>query len=787
MTHEEQTVVLSALLQGLEEYLLSQRAAIAGTGAPPSDISLLTASNQFSRCVDVNLLRALLGADATQENVPETATIDELNDQRTAALRSLVHQSRHLAASDSESGVTETQTSSAGGGLLSPIFDHLELLQPYAPARRYLVPQALTSTEKMPPFFAQPAEEIRQHDSTTHTRALIRQFERLRVQLDWQNFDCVYTHLLNLLQTYAWCIPAATRSNAQDVSLYDHARVASAIAACLYKYHDAQGPLGSEAVNEVGQTRCLLLAGNLSGIQRYIFGISTTGAGGVAKRLRARSFFVQLFSDTASLRVIRAFNLPLANILMASGGKFYVLLPNLPDAVTNLQTLQREFDDWALKEFHGELALNLAWTEMTDRDFAAGEYGQVLTRLHSALQERSARRLADALQADGRWRQEFAREIFAGDIDCLSCHRFPATKLSQDRTPEEGPDICEQCDNQLQLGRRLTKSRYVSFHQGNDGHVSCLGVSISLGQTPRAGAFLAVHLNDPELRDASHLPATFRYLANHVPRDDKGDPLSFEEIAGESGLLGVLKADVDNLGQVIQEGFRRDPPERGFDTVSRLVGLSRQLDWFFSGWLESLLGSKYEQCYTVYSGGDDLLIVGPRALTLDLAQEIKREFERYTQHPEITLSAGLAVVKQRLPLAHTVRQADTALQQAKEAGRDRLCVLGQTLQWDEVAPLFKEVSDLAGCEARSSFLYHVLLYADLWQRFKRDDDLQGLRYHSLLAYDIGRNVSIRDKPELHQWARRLLRFPPRGEVEQLLNHLKLISQWVLLERRKQNG
>jgi hypothetical protein len=141
------------------------------------------------------------------------------------------------------------------------------------------------------------------------------------------------------------------------------------------------------------------------------------------------------------------------------------------------------------------------------------------------------------------------------------------------------------------------------------------------------------------------------------------------------------------------------------------------------------------------------------------------------------------VVKQRLPLAHTVRQADTALQQAKEAGRDRLCVLGQTLQWSEVAPLFKEVSDLTACQARSSFLYHLLFYADLWQRFTRDKDLQGLRYHSLLAYDIGRNVDIREQPELHQWARRLLRFPPRGEVEQLLNHLKLISQWVLLERR----
>src|SRR5262249_30185833 len=151
--------------------------------------------------------------------------------------------------------------------------------------------------------------------------------------------------------------------------LYDHLRVTSAIAACLYQFHARRAALTDKEVARQDQTRCLLLVGDISGIQDYIFGISTIGAGGVAKRLRARSFYVQLLVDTAGLRVLRAFALPLANLLMAAGGKFYLLLPHLPDAPGDLRRLQREFDEWLLTEFHGALALNFAWIELPDADF----------------------------------------------------------------------------------------------------------------------------------------------------------------------------------------------------------------------------------------------------------------------------------------------------------------------------------------------------------------------------------------------------------------------------------
>jgi CRISPR-associated protein Csm1 len=186
----------------------------------------------------------------------------------------------------------------------------------------------------------------------------------------------------------------------------------------------------------------------------------------------------------------------------------------------------------------------------------------------------------------------------------------------------------------------------------------------------------------------------------------------------------------------------------------------------------------------VYAGGDDLLLIGPRSRTLALAGEIRGAFVRYAQHPEVTLSAGLAVVKPKLPLAHTVKQSDAALDRAKEAGRDRLSVLGQTFPWVELAPLIGEIGKLIECRPASGFLYHLMACADLWRQFHHDHFVPGLRYHALLAYYLARNVNARQQPALYEWTARLLQFPPRGEIERLLDRLPLVAQWVLLERRE---
>lgn len=813
MKEQERTVVLGALLQAINRYLPCQGVERAEATEPrePTEADFVTRwRTNLARCVDADALSTLVLRNQAGRHSIDAAPEELSVSHPHPALARLVSCASRLASSESPANHRSS---------LAPVFDRVELEKTSAVTPRHFAPRALTpigtgpkarrsAATDAPPIFAVPGSEAPSPELSLHLDEFEQQCKRSFDRLDWDNFECVYTHVLNLLQTYGWCLPAEGQPDPPDVSWYDQARVTSAIAACLYQFHAVRGTITEEAVSAEGQTRCLLLTGDVSGIQEYIYGISTTGAGGVAKRLRARSFFVQLLSEAASQRVLREFELPLANLLMASGGNFYVLLANLPDAAGRLMTLQRDFDEWLLRETHGALAINLAWTDLPDSDFAAGKYSAVVSRLHARLRHRKAQRLARALQDEKNWRgvDAFAREPFEGEQVCKACNRFPAAQFSKpktDRDPDADPDICHQCFDQQKLGRDLTKAQYVLFYDDDkgttEGRITCLGFKVSvrpaspLPESGRPAPFLVLRLNHPDLGNVARLPAAVRYLANHVPSEDDGSPWTFEDIAAgrklaehenSSKLLGVLKADVDHLGLLFQEGLRRDAPS-GWDSISRITSLSRQLDWFFSGWLEWLLTTSYQECYAVYSGGDDLLIVGPREKTLDLARTIHDDFARYTQNDEITISAGIAVVKPRFPLSHTVKRADGALARAKEAGRDRLCLLGDAVTWKEFDFLHKQIAELASCQvdqAPSSFLYHLLRYAGLYRTYRHEGNAEGLRYHSLLSYQIGR--TLQPNSSLYQWARGLLQFPPRGEAEQILSHLRLITQWVLLERRQ---
>jgi CRISPR-associated protein Csm1 len=777
--HVRNTVALGALLRGLCHFL--------ATGAiQRADAFPYPWLEKFRNCVDGDLFISLLAEPtAANSELASAATIAPTE----AAIPALVAQAFRALT-------TNELTSPAR--VLFPAFGRAELLSAAnAPAHHFSWRPLEGTIGDEPPIF--PNQQTNSPaESEDYHRRLHAELDRLCRNLDWSDFNCVYTNFLGLLQQYGWCLPADNQPDPPDVSLYDQSRIASALATCFYQHYAGQS---ERATRE--QARCLLVAGDLSGIQDYIFAISTTGAGGVAKRLRARSFFVQMLSDIAGLRLLHKFELPLANLLMASGGNFYVLLPNLPDTVRRVRDLQSDLNRWLLDKFHGVLTISMAWTEVADYEFAAGHFGAVNERLHSLLRASKAQRLADQLQDGTGWRQQFVRPAhFRGEQICRSCSRFPITKFGSREARENNErDVCDQCFDQQELGRQLTKAKYISFFTQSARGYNCLGWKFLLHENPpppTAKPELVVRLNDPDLNQVRGLPAAFRYLTNHIPHKANDEPWTFTEIAAEkedvettTKLLGVLKADVDYLGQVIQEGLRRDSSATddvtGFDNLTRIATLSRQLDWFFSGWLEWLLTNKYPSCYAVYAGGDDLLIVGPRVATLKLAREINSAFARYTNNPQLTLSAGIAVVKARLPLAHTVKMADKALQQAKESNRNRLSMLDEVTEWGNLRR-FDEISSLLEESAPpSALLYQLLRFAEMWRGFVDPEklDVRGLKLLPMLAETLARNVDIRKQPKLHQWGCSLLAFPFRTEAVQAdLNQLALTVRWFILGRRE---
>jgi len=149
-------------------------------------------------------------------------------------------------------------------------------------------------------------------------------------------------------------------------------------------------------------------------------------------------------------------------------------------------------------------------------------------------------------------------------------------------------------------------------------------------------------------------------------------------------LLGILKADVDRLGQIFGRGLGDDR------SPARIAELSRLMDGYFAERLPWLLARDFPTTYTVYAGGDDLLLVAPWRFALPLALRLREDFGAFAGgNPNLSLSAGIAFVHPHHPIALAAAEADAMLDLAKDAGRNRLGLFGRVLSWSEVEATLK--------------------------------------------------------------------------------------------------
>lgn len=613
--------------------------------------------------------------------------------------------------------------------------------------------------------------------------------------------------LLSLLEKYTWCIPSSTMHR-PDISLYDHAKTTAAIATALHLYHEQRGDLATATLSVHDKTeKFRLLVGDLSGIQNYIFNIKNVGVGGTAKRLRARSFRLSTLTDVATHALLHAFGLPLTNLVIASGGKFYLLLPNTSDATEIIAKLEHDFSQWLIKQVNGEIALNIASVPCSCKDML--EFNQVLKRANDALQTAKERAFASCLTENGGWKTEAfvltGREFDEGQQLCPSCEKFPATKLQHEVS------LCHHCANDVNLGADLARAVGVQFFRGNQGKYALFdGYSFSLVKQKAdftKNAYLVQQFNDWEF-GRTRVALRPRPFANHIPLFDEnrchscektecpdranaaiGSPKFFTCLA-ETGLgrkaLGIFKADVDNLGLIFINGFRTEKEK----SISRITTLSRLLETFFTGRLDYLLREEFRDIYTVYAGGDDLLMLGPWEQTLRFSRRVREEFGQFTcGNPAFTLSAGVAVTKPQLPVYAAIGYADDLLESAKkqqdiddkEPKKDRLATLGDIIKWGDFTKVQEEAHRLAGWQGEKKvsmgFVRQLLGSAEQFREYSASGETRHLRFVPMLAYSISRNIPAREN-ELIKWAHELTNLK-----SQKLKNLTYIANYSIQTNR----
>lgn len=588
------------------------------------------------------------------------------------------------------------------------------------------------------------------------------------------NLNALLAGTFSLIDEYLWCIPADAAQ--ADVPLSGMLRLKSAATACLWHRQQATESLSDNPFR--------LVAGDLSGIQTYLFSITEGGKSesGTAKRLRARSLFVQLLAEVGMWKTLSVYNLPPCNMLMASGGKFLLLWPNLPEQNDPLQKLRQEADAWLLKELHGTIGLAFAAVEVAADELRNG-FGNVLERIEQELFRQKHRILETELQTQEGWNEAafLIDESFRFEV-CPSCQKFPRSAPNM---------FCQHCQTDEEIGKIMAhRPRWLAFFATPpERGANTLPV---LNMTTQVIEHERDLLRTPDLliqlggeldltSAATHCPLIWRPPAPYVNRDLQFSPMAQQ---GEGrALLGYVKADVDHLGKIFQWGFRRDT-QTSYDTPARFSALSRQLERFFGAWLSQFLKQSYSGSYTVFAGGDDLFIIGHWDTMLRCIQELQTRFRDFTGwHPHFTLSAGIALVKERYPLAHAAREAEEQVETAKRQAaierklaesRDQIALLGDVLSWEAFRKILQERDLILQDNPHSAFLYHLLRYAEMWREFKKGDT-RGLRFQPYLAYNITRNINPKVYPRLYDWAKHLTRVVLTAEAKEALNHLGCIA------------
>ena len=468
--------------------------------------------------------------------------------------------------------------------------------------------------------------------------------------------------LLNLLEATTSMVPSSTNlSELVDVSLYDHSKTTAAIAACIYEYLQDRGVSDyRDALFDQGISReyyetpmFLLCSCDMSGIQSFIYDISGDGA---LKQLRARSLYLELLLEHVSDEFLDRLELSRANLLYTGGGHAYLLLPNTEATKRILSIACEELQSWFLEKYRTDLYMAMAWVECNAHDLAnvgddKNRFGSLYMQLAQNLSEEKAMRY----DARAIWQLNFApEESYDHTRECTECHRSD-TVFGNDGK-------CSLCSALEKISPRLVRNDVfvvcpeMSIIDNNSGPMLDLPFGQVLAMYSRSEYLVArpsfSRIYTKNSWDMGIKLSTHLWMGDYTA-DTHGAGISAYARCGatlKDGLgiqrLGVLRADVDNLGATFANGIPKDKA-----SISRTATLSRMLSYFFKYQINQILEAGMYQVQIIYSGGDDLFLIGNWNDVIHAGMDIRSGFLEFTGNDSITISMGIGMFDEKYPIA----------------------------------------------------------------------------------------------------------------------------------------
>lgn len=473
--------------------------------------------------------------------------------------------------------------------------------------------------------------------------------------------------------------------------------------------------------------RQLFVGGDLSGIQKFLYNISSKKA---AVSLKGRSAYLREYMEKVCEELKDAVTKAGAketDVIYCSGGKFYMLTDNAAEISAAIDDYAKIAKKELWEEHLGQLGLNVGYVAFTEN--------------------------ADGtVDADGKTNLKpgILWKIVNADFARQKNQKFKDVLLEQ----------YEQFFEPIKVGA----NHKVCAISGVESE-KC--VKLSPDEYDSDAIFVL-----PSVRKQIQLGETLRKIEKFK---------TFEEYADKTDL-GILRMDVDGLGKRFISGF---------DSIKQYKDFSNRLVEFFENGVCCIQKEAEFREYLniIYAGGDDLFIVGRWDKVIDFAERVHKETVRLFGNENISISGGIAIVKPKFPIAKAAElagEAEDAAKSFRNGEKNSFCMLGKTVSWNKEFDYVKSykhqfVTLVKDYELSKSLLHKVMLYsaiADANKVKKQRGEKEDYSYIWHFSYYIARYIKRYDKNEtVRQFCKQLKNDFSNGRNLELM---ALAARWAEL-------
>lgn len=606
--------------------------------------------------------------------------------------------------------------------------------------------------------------------------------------------------LFEMLENYLTYVPISREKNeTTDISLYDDIKMRVTFANCIYDYFTAKNQedfslLSTDEEKFFEEDIFYLYSFDFSGIQSFIYNISSDKA---LRSLRTRSFYLEILLEDIIDSLLDRLNLFRSNLLYSGGGHCYLILPNTDFVRDSIKTFKDEVNDWLLNMFGSELYLaggGEACSAKTFVDSNSLKYSEVFRSLSNKISKNKLHRY----KAKELKKLNF-EEVVDVARECKICRRVDHLIES-----EKGL-ICSICDEIERFSKYILDSKiFVVENKSEKKSKSSLPL-------PFDGILTSVKDEEEFKEKFTNRESYVRaYRKKECQEENYSTKLWIGDYCYDNKLniltanaegikrIGVLRADVDNLGQSFVRGFSKED-----SSLTRSAVFSRNMSLFFKYHINYLLENGEfsitgetklikRKTLIVYSGGDDIFVVGAWDDIIGFSLDLVKSLEKFTLN-SLTISAGLGIFEEKFPIKSMAEITGELEEYAKankyevdgeEKTKNSVClfnkdniyswkdfeekVLGEKLKL--LQDYFTEID-----ERGKSFLYRLLNLL----RDEESDRLNIARLAYLLARLEPQNKDLKEKHS--EFSKRVYRYARNEKDRKEL--ISAIYIFAYLERR----